>query len=93
MNLALSKVEFLLATCIQFLLLSHDIFFLKNLLQLTLDYCQKNHVTLAAEKTKLMVFASKEHKHTVKYQQAVTPLIINGTTIKPTDSWRDPKLH
>ena len=67
-------------------LLSHDIFFLKNLLQLTLDYCQKNHVTLAAEKTKLMVFASKEHKHTVKYQQAVTPLIINGTTIKSTDS-------
>ena len=46
-------------------LLSHDIFLLKNLLQLTLDYCKKHHVTLAAEKTKLIVFAPKDLKHTV----------------------------
>ena len=66
-------------------LLSHDIFLLKNLLQLTLDYCRKHHVTLAAEKTKLMVFASKHLKHTVNYQKAVTPLVINDKTIEFTD--------
>ena len=67
-------------------LLSDDLFLLQNLLQLTLDYCAKHHVTLAAEKTKLMVFSSKEHKHTINYQKAVTPLVINNTTIEFTDT-------
>ena len=31
-------------------LLSNDLLFLKNLLQLTMDYCTSHHVTLAAEK-------------------------------------------
>ena len=35
-------------------LISHDIHFLKNLLQLTLDYCKKFHVIIAPEKTKLL---------------------------------------
>ena len=66
-------------------LLSYDLFLLKNLLQLTLDYCGKHHVTLAPEKTKLMVFAPKQHKHLVNYQKAVTSLSINDTTINFTD--------
>ena len=66
-------------------LLSHDLFLLKNLLQLTLDYCHKHHVTLAAQKTKLMVFAPKHLKQSVKYQKAVTPLTINNKTIEFTE--------
>ena len=67
-------------------LLSSDLFLLKNLLQLTLDYCNKHHVTLAAEKTKLVVFANKNHKIGVNYQQAGTPIVINGTIIEPVES-------
>ena len=63
-------------------LLSDDINLLSHLLTLTLDYCEKHHVTLAPEKTKLMVFSAPRHKDLVSYQQAISPISINGTPIK-----------
>ena len=63
-------------------LLSHDVFLLKNLLQLTLDYCKKHHVTLAPEKTKLMVFSAPRHKFLVNYQKAVSPIEIDDVPIE-----------
>ena len=63
-------------------LLSTDVFLLSNLLQLTLDYCEKHQVTLAPEKTKLMVFSSPRENDLVTYQKEVCPIQINGTPIK-----------
>jgi hypothetical protein len=68
------------------ILLSNDINFLKNLLQLTLDYCASHHVTLAPEKTKLMVFAPSNQKHLVAYSKAINPITINQTQIKFVDN-------
>ena len=68
------------------ILLSNDINFLKNLLQLTLDYCASHHVTLAPEKTKLMVFAPSSQKHLVAYSKAINPITINQTQIKFVDN-------
>ena len=67
-------------------LLSNDINFLSNLLQLTLDYCSTHHVTLAPEKTKLMAFAAPRHKLLVDYQKAVSPITINQVPISFTDA-------
>ena len=44
-------------------LVSDDIFFLNHLLQLTLDYCKKFHVTLAPEKTKIVAFSNTNQHH------------------------------
>ena len=63
-------------------LLSDDVHLLAHLLTLTLDYCEKHHVTLAPEKTKLMVFSAPRHKDLVSYKQAISPININGTPIK-----------
>ena len=63
-------------------LLSHDIFFLSHLLGLTLDYCRKHHLTLAPEKTKIMVFSAPRHKELVSYQKAVSPIEIDNIPIK-----------
>ena len=62
-------------------LLSDDINLLSHLLTLTLDYCEKHHVTLAPEKTKLMVFSAPRHKDLVSNQQAISPISVNGTPI------------
>ena len=63
-------------------LLSADIFFLSHLLQLTLEYCAKYHVTLAPEKTKLVAFAAPHHQHLVDYQKMVSPIKIDDIDIE-----------
>ena len=63
-------------------LVSNDIFFLKNLLQLSLDYCIKHHVILAPEKTKLLVFSAPRHKKIVEQQVSINTLSINNIPIK-----------
>ena len=63
-------------------LLSTDLSLLHHLLQLTLDYCSTHHVTLAPEKTKLMVFSSPHQNLLVEYQKAVSPISINNKPIE-----------
>ena len=63
-------------------LLSHDIRYLANLLELTMDYCKKHHVTLAPEKTKLMAFSGSKLTSVVEYHQLISNLKINNTTIE-----------
>ena len=63
------------------LLISDDILLLKHLLQLSLDYCQKYHVTLAADKTKLVAFSAPHQQHLVNYQKIISPIEINDTPI------------
>ena len=63
-------------------LLSDDINFLKNLLTLTTDYCQKYHVMLAPEKTKLLSFSAPRHKATIDYLELVSDLAIAGFPVK-----------
>lgn len=65
-------------------LVSNDLFFLKNLLQLSLDYCSKHHVTLAAEKTKLLAFSTPQHKNYVDHQISINTLSINNIPIMVT---------
>ena len=62
-------------------LISDDIFFLNNILRLTLDYCASHHVTLAPEKTKLVAFSAPHQKLQVSYQKAVSPISINQVPI------------
>ena len=62
-------------------LLSDEIYFLKNLLQLTLDYCKKYHVKLAPEKTKLLAFSLPKHKPDIEYLNLVNDIKIDGTSI------------
>ena len=62
-------------------LLSHDVYYLDNLLQLTLDYCKKHHVTLAPEKTKLLSFSGTKQKPLVDYQMLISPITINNQPI------------
>ena len=62
-------------------LLSHDVLLLYHLLTLTVDYCKKHHVTLAPEKTKLLVFSAPRHKSIVSYQKAISPIAIDGVNI------------
>ena len=63
-------------------LLSADVFFLSHLLQLTMDYCAKYHVTLAPEKTKLVAFAAPHHHQLVEYQKLVSPINIKDVHIE-----------
>ena len=67
-------------------LLSSDLSFLKNLLDLTLDYCRTHHVTLAPEKTKLMVFSAPHQKLLVDYTKAVSNIHIDNIPIKFVDN-------
>ena len=59
------------------LLLSNDIFALLNLLHFTLQYCERNHVTLRADKTKLQVFSNKNSEMDAFYARAVYGETIN----------------
>ena len=63
-------------------LISNDVHYLNFLLQLTLDYCKKYHVTLAPEKTKLVAFSKKSHKQLVNFQEQISPITIDQTPIK-----------
>ena len=62
-------------------LVSDDLFCLKNLLELTMDYCRKYHVLLAPEKTKLIAFTTPKHKADIGYLQLVNNIHINETPI------------
>ena len=67
-------------------LLSDDIHSLRFLLQLTLDFCKKNHITLAPEKTKLVAFYNSKQKDLVDYQTSSISIAIEGKEIKCTDT-------
>ena len=67
-------------------LLSDELCFLKNLLELTTDYCKKYHVKLAPEKTKLFAFASPKHKPDIDYFKLVNNIQIDGTNINFTST-------
>ena len=63
-------------------LVSNDVRLLHFLLQLTMDYCTKYHVTLAPEKTKLVGFSKKSQKNLLNYQKAISPITINNIPIE-----------
>jgi hypothetical protein len=67
-------------------LLANDIHSLNNLLQLTLEYCQKYSVTLVPEKTKLLAFCPAGSELLVDYAKIISPISINGNTIQFSDS-------
>ena len=62
-------------------LLADNIFSLKNLLTLTLDYCNKYHVKLAPEKTKLLAFTAPRHKTILEFTKIVAQIEIENTKI------------
>ena len=66
-------------------LLSNDLYFLRFLLQLTLDYCNKYHVTLAPEKTKLVAFSTSATKQLTNYQKLTSTISIDDTPIEFVD--------
>ena len=67
-------------------LLANDVFALKSLLTLTLDYCNKYHVMLAPEKTKLVVFSSPKHKTLIEFAKLTTEIKIADTTLQFSDT-------
>ena len=66
-------------------LVSNDIFALQSLLELSLQYCKKHHVTLRPDKTKLQVFCNKNTDMLAYYAQVVAPINIDGEKIKFDD--------
>ena len=66
-------------------LLSNDIFALQNLLQLSLQYCKRNHVTLRADKTKLQVFSNRSTDIAAYYAKVVSPINMEGDVINFVD--------
>ena len=62
-------------------LLSDSLHKLAGLLHLTVEYCQKYHVELVAEKTKLLAYAPKNQKLELYLQEVLNPLTLNGTRI------------
>ena len=62
-------------------LLSYDLSCMKNLLELTLDYCKKYPVMLAHEKTKLLAFSTPKHQSDIGYLQLVNNIQISGMPI------------
>ena len=67
-------------------LVANDVFSLQNLLQLTLEYCQRNNVTLVPEKTKLLAFCPIGQEQCVEYSKMRSPININDNYIPFTDS-------
>ena len=66
-------------------LVSNDIFALQNLLQLSLLYCRKHHVTLRADKTKLQAFSNKSSFTQAYYAKVISPVMINEEPINFVD--------
>ena len=62
-------------------LLADNIFSLKNILTLSLDYCNKYHVKLAPEKTKLLAFTAPRHKKIFEFTKIVSQIKIENTEI------------
>ena len=54
---------------------------IQNLLQLSLLYCEKHHVTLSAEKTKLQAFSNKATCDQAYYDSVISPVQINNENI------------
>ena len=63
-------------------LTSNDIFALLHLLQLSLQYCERHHVTLRADKTKLQVFSNSKTEMEAYYARVVSPIAIDNNPIK-----------
>ena len=59
-------------------LLSNDIYALQALLDLSLSYCRKNHVTLCSEKTKLQVYSTKSTEMEAFYSKIISPITMDG---------------
>ena len=67
-------------------LLSNCLYSLQNLLQLTLNFCDKYHVQLCIEKTKLVSIATPAMSTTVDLMKLVSPVNINGTEVEFVDT-------
>ena len=59
-------------------LLSNDIYKLLLLLRLSQAFCERHHVKLCAEKTKLQVFATKKMRLVANYAKETNPINIDG---------------
>ena len=67
-------------------LLSNDITDLKNLLFLTIQYCNKYQVQLVPEKTRLLVFTKDPKNPLVNYSKMINPISLYGQTIPFSDT-------
>ena len=68
------------------IILSDCIYKLSCLVNLAEEYCSNFHVTLVPEKTKLVVFSSASHTHSVNLAKLVNPISVAGKPISFTDS-------
>ena len=66
-------------------LVTNDIQKLLFLLQLSKTFCNKYHVKLCAEKTKLQVYCTKQMEPEVKYAKMTNPITINGKRVPFVD--------
>ena len=55
------------------------------LLQLSIEFCNKYHVKLCAEKTKLQVYFTKAMEAEVKYAKMTNPITLNGMKVDFVD--------
>ena len=62
-------------------LVANDIHALQALLELSLYFCQKYHVSLSHEKTKLQVYSSKSSDMQAFYGKIISPISINSQEI------------
>ena len=67
-------------------LISSDFTKLAHLLKLTLNYCQKYHVIVTPEKTKLLVFTPDKQDAYAEYYKACNYLEIDGVPLSFVDS-------
>ena len=58
--------------------MSNNLQNLQFLLHLTEMFCNKYHVTICAEKTKLQVYHTKKTELKAKYAKMTNPINING---------------
>ena len=63
------------------ILVSNDIYNLKLLADLTIQYCTAYHVNLVTAKTKLLPIFYPRHKHLVEYAKLTNEVSINGTAV------------
>ena len=66
-------------------LISNDLHSLQCLLDLSLFYCQKYHITLSRGKTKLQAFSNKISEFEAHFAQSCCNLYIQGDMIKFVD--------
>ena len=67
-------------------LIFSDFHNLANLLKLTLNYCQKYHVVMTPEKTKLFVFSPDKQDAYTEYYKACNYLEIDGVPLSFVNS-------